>query len=283
LGRFFAVDPLAPDYPWNSPYAFSENVLINAVELEGLEKVYVYNVIVSKNKDGKMVKSKPKLSHKFTRSSLGLYNSRVYHYYDTEGNLINKVEQMVSPSDRNPNKSSERAWLDAAWNAGQYGYYFEMWATFKEKALDPDHNPDYGWEAVGQILTAWSFIASSGSAIVFFRGAQGTAISGKLLYEGSKKVIGLALSVDELTKVAGETALSGFFEKHAGEKGKEMFEGAKVLISLKAGSMSAMNVSFTLLSGETVEATYDIISGILNVAGAAMTVQEEQKKENEGE
>jgi hypothetical protein len=38
LGRFFAVDPLAPEYPHNSPYAFSENVVINAVELEGLEK-----------------------------------------------------------------------------------------------------------------------------------------------------------------------------------------------------------------------------------------------------
>jgi RHS repeat-associated protein len=38
LGRFFAKDPLAPEYPHNSPYAFSENVVINAVELEGLEK-----------------------------------------------------------------------------------------------------------------------------------------------------------------------------------------------------------------------------------------------------
>jgi RHS repeat-associated protein len=38
LGRFLSVDPLAPDYPWNSPYAFSENRVIDAVELEGAEK-----------------------------------------------------------------------------------------------------------------------------------------------------------------------------------------------------------------------------------------------------
>ncbi len=38
LAEFFAVDPLTADYPWNSPYAFSENDLIRAVELEGLEK-----------------------------------------------------------------------------------------------------------------------------------------------------------------------------------------------------------------------------------------------------
>ena len=37
LGRFFAVDPLTAKYPWNSPYAFSENRVINAIELEGLE------------------------------------------------------------------------------------------------------------------------------------------------------------------------------------------------------------------------------------------------------
>ena len=43
LGRFFAIDPLSSKYPHNSPYAFSENVVINAVELEGLERVYVFN------------------------------------------------------------------------------------------------------------------------------------------------------------------------------------------------------------------------------------------------
>lgn len=37
LGRFFAVDPLSPKYPWNSPYAFSENRVIDGLELEGLE------------------------------------------------------------------------------------------------------------------------------------------------------------------------------------------------------------------------------------------------------
>jgi RHS repeat-associated protein len=43
LGRFFAVDPLAGEFPWNSSYAFSENVVINAVELEGRERKYTFN------------------------------------------------------------------------------------------------------------------------------------------------------------------------------------------------------------------------------------------------
>jgi RHS repeat-associated protein len=41
LGRFFAIDPLAAKYPHNSPYAFSENIIINGKELEGLE-VYFF-------------------------------------------------------------------------------------------------------------------------------------------------------------------------------------------------------------------------------------------------
>jgi RHS repeat-associated protein len=41
LGRFFSIDPLAPNYPRNAPYAFSENDVIRAVELEGAEKKIV--------------------------------------------------------------------------------------------------------------------------------------------------------------------------------------------------------------------------------------------------
>ena len=40
IGRFFAVDPLAYNFPWNSPYAFSENRVIDGIEFEGLEVVY---------------------------------------------------------------------------------------------------------------------------------------------------------------------------------------------------------------------------------------------------
>jgi RHS repeat-associated protein len=37
LGRFLSIDPLHASYPWNSPYAFSENRVIDQVELEGLQ------------------------------------------------------------------------------------------------------------------------------------------------------------------------------------------------------------------------------------------------------
>jgi RHS repeat-associated protein len=40
LGRFLSLDPLAPKYPHNSPYAFSENRVIDGIELEGLETLH---------------------------------------------------------------------------------------------------------------------------------------------------------------------------------------------------------------------------------------------------
>ncbi len=65
LGRFFAIDPLAHSYPFNSPYAFSENNVIHCIEFEGLEKVFVYNVW--KDNNGKVHK---KFSHVNTDKNL---------------------------------------------------------------------------------------------------------------------------------------------------------------------------------------------------------------------
>ncbi len=37
VGRFLSRDPMSKSYPWNSPYAFAENRVIDGIELEGLE------------------------------------------------------------------------------------------------------------------------------------------------------------------------------------------------------------------------------------------------------
>jgi RHS repeat-associated protein len=38
IGRFMTIDPIAEDYYYNSTYAFSENKLIDGIEMEGLER-----------------------------------------------------------------------------------------------------------------------------------------------------------------------------------------------------------------------------------------------------
>ncbi len=47
VGRFFAVDPLFKDYPYNSTYAFSENRVLDAIELEGLEAFFIHGTILN--------------------------------------------------------------------------------------------------------------------------------------------------------------------------------------------------------------------------------------------
>src|SRR5688572_27166293 len=44
IGRFVSVDPLAEEYTYNSTYAFSENRLIDGIELEGKELGTLYEV-----------------------------------------------------------------------------------------------------------------------------------------------------------------------------------------------------------------------------------------------
>ncbi len=54
IGRFFAVDPLKAKYPHNSPYAFSENRVIDAVELEGLESAVLSGNAIDANFKGQL-------------------------------------------------------------------------------------------------------------------------------------------------------------------------------------------------------------------------------------
>jgi RHS repeat-associated protein len=60
LGRFFAIDPLADQFPYYSPYQFCSNSPILAVEFEGLESSVQLNfsetsVSISRNEDNQFI------------------------------------------------------------------------------------------------------------------------------------------------------------------------------------------------------------------------------------
>ena len=86
VGRFFAVDPLSKNYPYNSSYAFSENVVIHAIELEGLEKFeIVFRAFIPQ---AKLDNPSP-----FDKSSTFAGDNRMY--YDVNSKAY-RVEQKVS-------------------------------------------------------------------------------------------------------------------------------------------------------------------------------------------
>ncbi len=67
IGRFLSVDPLRNKYPYNSPYAFSENRVIDGIELEGREYLSVKDENIDcqqENADGTFSVSLGK--HEFT-------------------------------------------------------------------------------------------------------------------------------------------------------------------------------------------------------------------------
>ena len=51
LGRFLSRDPLARNYPWNSPYAFAENRVLDGTDLEGAEWIH-YKVQFRRTEEG---------------------------------------------------------------------------------------------------------------------------------------------------------------------------------------------------------------------------------------
>ncbi len=71
VGRFFARDPLSSKYPFNSTYAFSENRVLDAVELEGLEAFFIHGT-----SDGPSMWTRDKEVKSNMKALMGLTNSK---------------------------------------------------------------------------------------------------------------------------------------------------------------------------------------------------------------
>src|SRR5690606_8037546 len=78
IGRFFNVDPLSEQYSYQSHYNFSENRVVDGIELEGLEYVSVHhyaNGAVAKTEYYKMSNSQIK---SLGGAPAGIHNSVPY-------------------------------------------------------------------------------------------------------------------------------------------------------------------------------------------------------------
>ncbi|MEN9302008.1 MAG: hypothetical protein RL264_437 [Bacteroidota bacterium] len=212
VGRFFAVDPLAASYPWNSTYAFSENVVLNAVELEGLEKVYVYNVWF--DSDGK---KNVKFSHCYTDNNLKKNVNKV-NYYNGGGKVtlteykgiksnssltvyptvsskpeeLNDVYNYFNPIEIVPQQPEEKSvnqksgleqYRDEAYNNGNWIDYL----YYAGRDLDSKSTGIEGAKRVSgildQISTVTGYIPGAGQAISKFTGAVSIVMRTGIDYE----------------------------------------------------------------------------------------------------
>ncbi len=106
IGRFFNVDPLSEKYYYNSPYAFSENRVIDGIELEGLEVVLLKdsqkNAPITKtaNNGNYADNAKTKTIHVFAHGNTSAFfneKGKKGETTITTGAQLNKILNQSSP------------------------------------------------------------------------------------------------------------------------------------------------------------------------------------------
>jgi RHS repeat-associated protein len=110
VGRFFAVDPLTKDYPWNSPYAFSENRVLDAIELEGLECFFIH---------GTVIKGTLKIPTSVPGVSIPISYDMGTHYFSKNDLDVKNVSNLFSNTINLNFKWSGENSNNARYNAGQ--------------------------------------------------------------------------------------------------------------------------------------------------------------------
>jgi len=97
VGRFFATDPLFREYAHNSPYAFSENRVIDAVELEGLEAALAREVLKSEGAYDNVGKSEFK---KIGAEDPGRWIWQTADRARADAEFYNKNKHLLGPGER---------------------------------------------------------------------------------------------------------------------------------------------------------------------------------------
>jgi RHS repeat-associated protein len=93
VGRFFARDPLDWKYPWNSPYAFSENKVTQFIELEGLEVRSTFNPYMLFNAKKAVTQTYDAIKSKVNSASKK--GQLMSDFYDKKKHLLNRDEQLT--------------------------------------------------------------------------------------------------------------------------------------------------------------------------------------------
>ncbi|MDD2982492.1 MAG: hypothetical protein PHQ74_03810 [Crocinitomicaceae bacterium] len=143
LGRFFAVDPLAKDYPWNSPYAFSENRVLDAIELEGLESKNVHFTEILNKGEIQVLESETFEENLWGYGDNGIattYNrldgSKSFKYTpDVEVFPRFNMNKLPKGGEIKEPKTYIQIMIDEAYNKGDYGRALRYWANNQDASL----------------------------------------------------------------------------------------------------------------------------------------------------
>ncbi|MGB3525011.1 MAG: hypothetical protein WBB32_03475 [Flavobacteriales bacterium] len=177
MGRFLSLDPLAVKYVWNSPYAFSENRVIDGIDFEGLEHLN-NKYLIDRNTQGKLQLT---VMSEYKQSGPGKqgWGIDARFYMKDDAGVVHEVPELrvFMPSD------------PPLFHFGGGPLYVNGWEVPNSApgALEGKYGFHHGGKqvmagTVGLILSGGSMIAAEG---VSFMGLAGLATSADDLTAGS--------------------------------------------------------------------------------------------------
>jgi hypothetical protein len=242
-GRFFAVDPLAASFHWNSQYAFSENSVIAYIELEGLEKVY----FGYRDKTGTNITGMTRSQAQNEFESSGFRWSDSWH--DTDA--ANEVWTVGKGSDYWGNSTGtyiDKYASDNSYNSGA-SRNFIQWLAAKDESLEGKQGFGEGLKLMGAtagvLLTGGGLlVAISSTSIVFFTAST-------------------LITIDNISKVGNEDSLlEDFARKHGGDKAADGVFIGKLVFAGVNSVKGTIDFSINLQNGNTAAATFDVINKV---------------------
>jgi RHS repeat-associated protein len=284
VGRFFAVDPLAPSYPHNSPYAFSENKLIHMVELEGLE-ASVAIIFVNDNGAATYVVDASNIfeaayGSSFENSTLGNvgkgllrqlgvrsdnYSSDSHidvFIHSKHGTLVGVRETPtaeVSGKNKKVNSDRKTKWYETGGD-GPFGLLFGKnianWLRDIDSKMEGGHDGALqgGWGGNKAKDLKYGVTMISGILAIGSGGAS-LVIEGVTLSAGTAfSVVGIANSVDDITGLAssdGNTAFQNLVGEGLGANikiGISFFGSKKALIDYVNNMDDVAKSSISIIS-----------------------------------
>ena len=279
VGRFFAIDPLSPEYSWNSPYAFSENVVIHGLELEGLENVYY----LEKNDDGKWIKT-PDAVTVFSQMD---QNVNAYIYRNPNGSVNKTVYKGHQGNDRHENHGFDQApyelmnaWYDEDKGPNSSENYnsrtgLKWWQDGGAEGGAEAGNENHSWSGAKGLkekgiptMLATLGVIFSGGSLLLAEGVPAIAYSS----------VGLLFSADDLTGIESASILESLVQEMGGDSAVDLLKGAKFAMNIKDAAKGIVNMTVVLADGKTYTGAYNIANDLWDIEQGAESVVEESEK-----
>ena len=269
LGRFWSVDPLAKQYPYNSSYAFCENTTIAFLEIEGMEKIHFVgtgkNVDIS-NLNEKEVKALFKRegyrynNNWFDQNAEGEYWS-VFQGTDFWGHSTGTYMYKYASEASYKSSSGIPYYKGADRN-------FIQWLAAKDQSLEGPEGLEEGLKLMG---VTFSMILSGGGLVL----AEYTVGSIFLFAVNS------AVTLDDISAIGNEdTFFEGIVRDLGGLNAVKGLQVSKITLGVYNSTKNTIDIGIDLKDGKKIKAVYDVMNKVWTQTNIVISATQMEKNEN---